>query len=448
MLNKKSLTFRIILLSSFWILMALMLTALLLLFYYRDHISKHYDAHVFMHLEEMVAASHLTANGELQLSYYPSDPRFDILYSGWYWEIRHHGKVLGHSHSLGGESLDLEGLRVQEGTRIHEITGPKQEHLRIQTVEIPAGPAGERLMLVATAPMLRITDDVIDIAEHMLMSFIVLAAVLILAVVLQVRVALKPLRAVSSGIADIRDGRAEKIEGDFPGELKPLVDELNNLLEHSAVLLKRARNQVGDLAHSIKNPLTVINNEAGRMEQGQKELLLKQTRDIAASVEHYLRRARAFGTENVLGTRSQIKPAVEDLAFVMRRIYKDRNLEIDLSGLGNCSFRGDAQDLEEMLGNLLDNACKWANRRVIVHCRSCENRVRIAVEDDGPGIPELTAEVVLKRGGKLDDSVAGHGRGLGIVRDISELYGGTLTLSRSGYGGLCAELDIPAGTTA
>jgi signal transduction histidine kinase len=439
----KSLTFRIIALSSFWIVMALFLTASLLAYYYRDHIAKHYDAHVFMHLEEMVAASHLSPQGELQLSYYPSDPRFDILYSGWYWEIRHHGKVLGRSHSLGGETLDLGGLQVTEGTRIHHISGPRQEPLRIQTLEIPAGPAGERLMLVATAPMLGIKDDVIDIAEHMLVSFVLLAAVLILAVVLQVRLALRPLKAVSSGIARIRGGRAERLEGDFPEEVQPLVDELNNLLEHSAVLLKRARNQLGDLAHSIKNPLTVINNEAGDMEEERRELLLKQTTDIAASVEHYLSRARVFGTENVLGARSQVKAVAEDLVFVMQRIYKERKLEFDLSGLGNCAFRGESQDLEEMLGNLLDNASKWASKRVIVHCKIGAHRVRLAVEDDGPGIPEVKTEMVLERGGKLDDTVAGQGRGLGIVRDIVGLYGGSLTLSQSGYGGLCAELDLP-----
>jgi signal transduction histidine kinase len=439
----KSLTFRIIALSGFWIVMALILTALLLLFYYRDHIAKHYDAHVFMHLEEMVAASHLSPQGELQLSYYPSDPRFDILYSGWYWEIRHHGKVLGRSHSLGGATLDLNGLHVKEGTRIHQIVGPQDEPLRIQTLEIPAGPAGERLMLVATAPMLGIKDDVIDIAEHMLVSFVLLAAVLILAVVLQVRLALRPLKAVSRGIARIRGGRADRLEGDFPEEVQPLVDELNNLLEHSAVLLKRARNQLGDLAHSIKNPLTVINNEAGEMDEQRRELLLKQTRDIASSVEHYLSRARVFGTENVLGARSQVKAVAEDLVFVMQRIYKDRNLEFDLSGLGNCAFRGESQDLEEMLGNLLDNASKWANKRVIVHCQTGAQRLRLAVEDDGPGIPEVKTELVLSRGGKLDDTVAGHGRGLGIVRDIVGLYGGSLTLSRSGYGGLSAELELP-----
>jgi signal transduction histidine kinase len=442
---RNSLTFRIISLSGFWILMALLLTALLLLFYYRDHISKHYDAHVFMHLEEMVSASHLTPEGELQLSQYPSDPRFDILYSGWYWEIRHHGEVLGRSHSLGGETLDLGSLQVKEGTRIHQIAGPQQEPLRIQTIEIPAGPAGERLMLVATAPMLGIKDDVIDIAEHMLVSFVLLAAVLILAVVLQVRLALKPLKAVSSGIATIREGKGKRLEGEFPEEVQPLVDELNNLLEHSAILLKRARNQLGDLAHSIKNPLTVINNEANEMGGERGDLLLKQTHDISSSVEHYLSRARVFGMENVLGARSHVRTVAEDLAFVMKRLYKERNLDLDFSGLGNCAFRGESQDLEEMLGNLLDNACKWANKRVVVHCKSSAQRLRLAIEDDGPGIPEVKTEMVLERGGKLDDTVAGQGRGLGIVRDIASLYGGSLTLSQSGYGGLCAELELPGG---
>mgnify|MGYP001555116898 CR=1 FL=1 len=442
-MTRRSLTFRIIALSSIWIGLALIATAALLWHYYHDHIRKHYDAHVFMHLEEMIVASHLSPEGDLELTSYPSDPRFDISGSGWYWEIRHHGDILASSHSLSGESLDLAGLPITEGVRVHEIEGPWKETLRVQTMQIASGQPGEKLLLIASAPLVGIEDDVIDIAEHMLISFIVLGAGLILAVVLQIRLALKPLTKFSKGISEIREGKSDRLDEVFPAEVQLLANELNNLLEHNSVLLKRARNQLGDLAHSIKNPLTIINNEAYNLKETQKSLILDKTRDITKSVDHYLSRARASGSESVLGARANIKSVANDLAFALDRIYQDRNLDIDTSGLGNCSFRGEAQDLEEMLGNLMDNACKWAKSRVRVSCSSELNRCILTVEDDGRGIPDEQMKRVTERGLRLDDSIQGHGLGLGIVIDLLDLYDGELSFSHTELAGLSAELNIP-----
>ena len=200
---------------------------------------------------------------------------------------------------------------------------------------------------------------------------------------------------------------------------------------------------IRDRAHSIKNPLTIINNEAYNLKETQKSLILDKTRDITKSVDHYLSRARASGSESVLGARANIKSVANDLAFALDRIYQDRNLDIDTSGLGNCSFRGEAQDLEEMLGNLMDNACKWAKSRVRVSCSSELNRCILTVEDDGRGIPDEQMKRVTERGLRLDDSIQGHGLGLGIVIDLLDLYDGELSFSHSELGGLCAELNIP-----
>jgi len=440
---RRSLTFRIIAFSSIWIWLALMATALLLWYYYHDHIGKHYDAHVFMHLEEMVTASKLAPEGSIKLDFHPSDPRFQKIYSGWYWETRVGGETMERSPSLGTSRLSLGVAHAAEDHRVQVITGPKQQTLRVQTIEISKGQGGEKILLLASAPHMRIEDDVIDLAEHMLVSFIVLGIGLLIAVVLQVRLALKPLNAISTGISQIHEGKAERLREKFPEEVQPLVDELNNLLEHNSVLLKRARNQLGNLAHSIKNPLTVINNEAQNLDEGARTLILDQAKDISKSVDHYLFRARASGADSVLGARANVKSVAEDLTFALQRLYKDRNLKIDTSGLGTCTFRGESQDLEEMLGNLMDNACKWANRRVNLHCRPRQNRCVLTVEDDGPGIPEDQLEKVLERGQQLDESMQGHGLGLGIVQDMVELYGGKLTFKRSSLGGLCAELELP-----
>lgn len=441
---RRSLQFRIIALASVWIVLVLLVMALLLAHYYRQHIGEHYDAHVLMHLEELATAASLAADGRLRLSADPSDPRFDDPGSGWYWEVRHGSHVLDRSASLAGARLDLGEQQIPDRPTVWEIAGPGGALLRAQTMRIDAGPRGERLLLVATAPMSGVTEFTSDFSRHVRISFVVLGIGLLLAVVLQVRVALHPLREIGQVVADIRAGRADRLSHNVPTDVQPLTGEINNLLEHNAALLKRARNRLGDLAHSIKNPLTVIGNEARQLDRPQRELILGQVAHITSSVDRYLSRARASGSENVLGARTPVRPVAEDLIFAMQRIYQDRQLDIAIDALDDRYFRGEVEDLEEMLGNLLDNACKWAGRRVLLRSGSSVEHCVLIVEDDGPGIPDDKLPTVLQRGEKLSESVTGHGLGLAIVQEMAELYGGQLRLGRSELGGLAASLELPA----
>jgi len=440
----KTLAFRITAFSSIWIIIALVFTATVLVINHIDHTAHHYDQHVNMHMEELTGASGFTPDGKYNLAFYPSDPRYQDLYSGWYWEVKQSGKTLARSPSLGDYNLMLGDVKPTSVLTVHEIKGPQQQPLRAHVVEMKVDPDQAPLVFVATSPTLGIKEDVAEYSNHIIISFVLLGIGLLLAVVLQVHVALKPLKGISVQISDIRAGKATRLSEHQLEDVQPLVDELNNLLEHNAVLVKRARNQLGDLAHSVKNPLTVINNAARQMDPDQKELILSQTRDISRSVDHYLSRARTYGTEKVLGSRSSVRSVTEDLVFVMRRIYQERKLEFDLVLLQDCWFRGEVQDLEEMLGNLMDNACKWAKSRVLVESSVQDGRLQLKVEDDGPGIDEQEHKNVLRRGHKLDESKPGHGQGLGIVNDIAELYGGSLKLARSDLGGLRATLDLPA----
>ena len=201
---------------------------------------------------------------------------------------------------------------------------------------------------------------------------------------------------------------------------------------------------MGDLAHAVKNPLTVIRNEARSMESNQGQLILGQSHVIASSIDHYLSKARIYGKRDAIGYRTGVEPVIDDLIYAVRHIYQDRGIEFQLSGLGEHWFRGEAQDLEEMAGNLIDNACKWAKSKVEVLCVTNQDRLVLAIEDDGPGIAEEDMQVVTQRGRKLDEAHAGHGHGLSIVKNIADLYGGTLKLGKSPLGGLRAELDLPA----
>ncbi len=437
-----TLAFRIIALSGIWIIVALVITAVMLVSNHREHTAQHYDSHVAMHLEELIGASHFTGSGVFRLAFNPSDPRYRDHYSGWYWEVQQSGKTLKRSMSLGDDSLSLNGMQPTTDIVVHELEGPQKQKLRVHVVQMAIDPNQEPVVFLATAPLGGITEDVADYTNHIVLGFFVLGLGLMLAVVLQVRVALKPLKAISTRISEIRAGRSSKLPEDQLEDVQPLVDELNNLLDHNAALVKRARNQLGDLAHSVKNPLTVINNAAQNMESDQKELILQQTKDISRSVDHYLSRARTYGTEKVLGSRYSIRTATEDLVYAMQRIYQERDLDFDLSPLRGCWFKGEGQDLEEMLGNLLDNACKWAKSQVRIGCGTLDGQLEILVEDDGPGIADEEYENVMHRGSRLDESIPGHGQGLGIVKDICALYGGQLKLSRSELGGLQAKLQL------
>ncbi len=443
-MRSKSLSTRIIVLSGSWVIAALIVTALLLVYFYRDHVTQHYDAHVTMHLEELTRASEFLSDGTISLAFLPSDPRYDELLSGWYWEVRQSGLTLMRSPSLGGYRLDIGKIEPNNRKVVYALPGPVQEDLRVHVLEINANPSQAPLVYLASAPNANYTDEVLHYANHIVSSFIFLGIGLLLALVMQVRIALKPLNAIGGEIGNIREGKSHKLSQDYPSDVQPLVDELNNLLDHNVVLLKRARNQLGDLAHSVKNPLTVIRNEARDMQPEIRDRVIKQTDSISGSINHYLSRARAFGTGNVLGIKSEVQRVVDDLVFTMHRLYHERNLKYDFSMVKECSFRGEAQDLEEMLGNLIDNASKWAKSRVMISGKTRKGRLLLVVEDDGPGIPESEIKNVKCRGHKLDETKPGHGQGLGIVADIVNLYDGSIKLSASKMGGLRAELNLPA----
>jgi len=440
----KSLTKRIITLSVFWIVIALVFTAILMGRFYRQHTEGHYDDHVFTHVEELVAAVETGSNGQLILTREPTDPRFHRPNSGWYWEILEGNKSLYRSPSLGTNLLDLSNTEVSESHEVQNLVGPGGHKLRAQVVNVAYPHEAGALTIVATAPEMAISDDVQEFYLHIVTSFLVLGIGLSVAVVMQVRVALKPLNAIQSTISDIKAGKTERLPRDFPSDVQPLADELNFLLDHNETLLKRARNQLGDLAHSVKNPLTVIRNEARSMESKQGQLILDQSHVMANNIDHYLSRARIYGKQDAIGYRTNVKSVIDDLSFAVQHIHKERNVEIELQWMEDRWFRGEAQDLEEMTGNLIDNAFKWAKSKVVVKCDSDHNRLSLVIEDDGPGVAEEDLKTITRRGRKLDERSPGHGHGLGIVEDIANLYGGSLTLGRSDMGGLKAELDLPA----
>jgi signal transduction histidine kinase len=277
--------------------------------------------------------------------------------------------------------------------------------------------------------------------------------VLLLITMFQVRFGLAPLKRISESLAAIRAGRSEKLEGDFPHEIAPLARETNALIAANHEIVERARTHVGNLAHALKTPLTVMVNEAaGRGDDPLARKVREQAAIMRDQVTRHLERARLSARLTVVGTVTEVKPVVTALARTMEKLHHDRGLVIDAEVPETLRFVGERQDLEEMVGNLVDNACKWAAGRVSIEAgpapapdRRADAGLRIVVDDDGPGLSEAEREQVARRGNRLDETKPGSGLGLSIVTELAGLYGGKLTLAAAPIGGLRAELVLPAG---
>jgi signal transduction histidine kinase len=263
-----------------------------------------------------------------------------------------------------------------------------------------------------------------------------------------VRRALSPFGTLRAGLSSVREGRSQRIEGDHPTEVQPLVDDLNALLEDRERAVARALTTAGDLAHGLKTPLAVLAQEAEQASAaGHHDLatmLRQQVERMQRQVDYHLARARATASAGAApGLRCPVLPSVEGLVRTMRRLHAERELRIDADVSPAHEFRGRREDLDEMLGNLLDNACKWARSRVAISSALEDARLLISVDDDGPGLdPSLRVEV-LQRGVRADQQVRGSGLGLAIVSDLAELYGGSVTLETSPLGGTRARLQLP-----
>lgn len=262
-----------------------------------------------------------------------------------------------------------------------------------------------------------------------------------------VRATLKPLQDIRRNLSAVRDGSANRVGGTYPTEVQPLVDDLNALLAHLDQVVERAGAKAGDLAHGLKTPLAVLSNEADRLAaQGDPALagLLNEHIGVMRRyVEYHLAHARAAASGAALHARTHVTESVDGLTRTMKQLHADRKIEIDVSVDPRHLFKGRREDLDEMLGNLLDNACKWARTTVTVSSGITGDRLRLIVEDDGPGLDADARRAVLGRGVRIDTRVPGFGLGLAIVRDLAELYGGNIVVDQSPKGGLAARLDLP-----
>ncbi|GMR06066.1 MAG: sensor histidine kinase [Gammaproteobacteria bacterium] len=441
---RNSLTRRLIATSFIGIVSSLVVAALLLVLLFRGYIEKRFEGSLEGQLEELVAASDVSAEGTFLMNWRPTDPRFNRPYSGWYWEIRQSDATVSRSDSLWRDNLTVR--EPVEGTLPHlqKLTGPEDEPLHALVQKITYPQSKSPLLFIVAGPVSDIDQDVRAFSIQVSFTLFILGLGLLLAVWFQVRFGLRPLQTLKQALADIRQGKTERLPKSFPEEVQPVVNELNALLDHNVSLLNRARTYAANLAHALKNPLTVIRNESRGLEEEKRLIIRRQIDAMASSMDRYLSRARIAGTAGVLGVRADTGTVIKDLVYSMKQLYRERNIEFTHTIPADCWFRGEAEDLEEMLGNLIDNACKWACSKVCITAQYTDDCLTIVVEDDGNGIPESLRHEVLQRGHRLDEEVPGSGIGLDIVRDIAELYRGSLQLEQSSIGGVRARLVLPA----
>jgi signal transduction histidine kinase len=438
----RSLTARLMLVAGLGALPVLLVAGASLLWLFSDRIENRFDAFLIAYQQQLIAGAQLNADGLLHLRARPADPHFDLPFSGWYWQMSAGDRTLAQSASAGPRGA--EGLPISSFDGATDWIGPGDVELRAvaRVVRLPG--SNEEIRVVVTGPHAEIDQEVLAFGIQLALALGGLGLAFLLATALQVRYGLLPLGALRAALQKVRKGTAPRLAGDWPMEVAPLVEELNEVLAHNEALISRARVQAGNLAHGLKSPLTVLRQELTELKDERGEILRDQVALIGDQVERVLARIRAAGPLSAAAGRTRLAPVLQDLSFSLDIIHRERGVAVEIQCPGSAIFAGDAADLAEMLGNLMDNACKWAKANVQVGVAAA-GTLTIVIDDDGPGIPPARRAAALTRGGRLDETVPGSGLGLDIVRELAELYSGTLRLEDSPLGGLRARLELPGG---
>jgi signal transduction histidine kinase len=418
------------------------ITGLILYRFIQGQVDQRLDTEIAAVLAALVVAP----DNRLALTRQIEAPPFDRPGTGWYFEV-FDGESRIRSASLGAADLrppppppwSLDWLNRPTGG---DGPGPGHQPLHFRARSVALG--DHTVMIVATAPRAAIWRPLFDALSPVLIALAIAGVALILAMLLQVRLGLRPLQALRAAVADVRAGRRQRVPANQPSEIAPLVDELNSLIADNAEGLARARRHVSNLAHGLKTPLAslaVALDERGRDPGGELHELIDQ---MDRRIRHHLGRARAAALHGPARAQTPLVGRVGDLLAIVPKVHPSKTLAVTTDIAPQVAVACEAQDLDEMLGNLVDNAAKWATSRLHISAQVTGGEVAIVIEDDGPGLTDDKVPEVLRPGQKLDESSPGYGFGLPITRELAELYGGGLELGRSDLGGVKATLTLPA----
>jgi signal transduction histidine kinase len=411
-----------------------------------------FDEQMVFLLNSMIASSEIDPVGEVRFNRPPADQRFLEPYSGMYFQISGAGADAYPSRSLWDRRLRVGDNHGDVKPHLYDSgefsTAGNPEPLRIveRDVVLPGSEVRWRFQLAQTREAL--DEQISRLRSTLSWSFAALGFGLLILAALQTVYGLWPLRRVRREVASIRSGEKTRIGQDFPTEIRPLTEEINQLLAHSEEQAEEARRHAGNLAHALKTPLTVITNAATADDPGLNDIVCREATVMRRQVDHHLARARAIGRRASAQARARVWDSLEAVQRAVERMHE--GVTIDIAGDRFAEVRVERQDLDEMLGNLIENAAKYGGGRVFVTVVPGNNQVDILVEDDGPGIPAREHDNLFSRGARLDTTgKPGTGLGLAIVRDVAQIYGGSVTLEESAdLGGLLARLSLPSGAAA
>lgn len=449
-----SLVGRLVVLAAAWSLAVLAAAALVAAAYFNHAATARFDDGLSELVDNLLAGTSVDDAGQIAAPAL-TDQRALRALSGKYWEIATPTAVGGYralerSRSLWEQELappkgGVGVLAVKQGKAVfYDSIGPRREPLRVAAMQARLPGVKSPLIFIAAEDRSPIDRDVRTFATTLGLALVLLGAGLVSAVIIQVRVGLQPLFALRREVAAVRTGKAERVVGDYPVELEPLASELNALVAHNQDVVERQRTHVGNLAHALKTPLSVMLAEAGQSPGKLSEVVTRQAETMREQVDHHLRRARAAARTQGMGERTQVAPVLEELSRTLERIFRDAGVVVDWDAPDELAFQGERQDLLEIAGNVMENACKWCRGKVRATAAvTSPSLFSLVVEDNGPGLPPERREEVLKRGARLDENAPGSGLGLSIVDELVRAYGGSMSLSASAMGGLRIELVLP-----
>jgi len=451
-IGPRSLAFRVIAFSTIWAVVALIVIYTVIATLYRQTSERGFESLLSAHLFNLIGSVGVSEPGVLTGGPDLGDLRFSEPNSGWYWAVE------PVSQGLSGSLRSLSMTEVlpspsttevpfnssfQRNYRMDGIAGEEIEVLESEFV-LDAKNRIARFRVMGNRTEL---ENEIGIFDRRLLTYLSLFGFGMIAInAIAILLGLRPLNRVSAALAMVREGTAQRLDGRFPAEIEPLANETNALIDNNKRIVERSRTQVGNLAHSLKTPLAVLLNEGRALGGVKGKLITDQASAMQSQVEHYLQRARVAAQRDSVVYRTPVAPVLQRMVRVMGKLNPDTELALVLPS-DDILFGGEREDLEEVVGNLLENAMKWAKGNVRVSSAPASQQsgpgvFSIMIEDDGPGIPEEKAREALKRGRRLDETKPGTGLGLAIVADLVNEYGGKLMLERSSLGGLNAIVHL------
>ncbi len=441
---KGSLWRRMILIAAVWIGVLLSGGGFALDRVLSQAVTRNFDDQLEYVLRSLLNSSEIGPDGEVIFSRdAAADQRFVEPYSGLYWQVSGKGREDFPSRSLWDRRLAFGGTHDDRNAHFYDSTQFPDEKLRIveRDAVIPGSKVHWRFQVAQSRDGL--DAQITTLRRTLVRSFALLALGLIVMAALQTFYGLWPLRRVREEIARMRAGQSNRVSSAMPVEVAPMVEELNALIEHNERQAEEARRHAGNLAHALKTPLTVIMNAATAQSDDLADTVIREARTMRRQVDHHLARARAVGRRGSAHSRADVWPSLESVERAVGRLY--RHVRIDVTGPRGLQVHVERQDLDEMLGNLIENAAKYGGGSVFVTVGAQSGFVEFLVEDDGVGIPEEERVRIFDRGVRLDTGKPGTGLGLAIVRDVAEIYEGTVALEESeDLGGLLVRLRLPA----